>query len=586
MKINNLLTNKYLFKTLVIVVIFSLIFFYSRYLNHGLPFFVNNDEIGFLKSTIFFFNFFSSNYKYLADPFYSPLFNFFGSAFIALVDGILNNNFSDIENHIYFNPSLLMKYGRLTSLLVSGTSLFIFYLIFNKLKISKVIIINLLISLSFSLFFLDISLTNGKNSFFLLFFLLQYYFFLKYFQKIEKFNTKSYIVFGFLTAFSWGINYICALVSITSILLLHYKKYKLTNLYYFIYFLILFILIGFIPNYIYNETSTIWHWQDLSDLTNNHAFTNRIDKFQDSFLRAIKIIYFTERYYFLLFIIIFSFYIKSKKLQNRFLFFFTIILLLEPIFLLLITSRAFPQLKYFSPSITLAYILFGLGFNEILKIYNKKILISLFLIVNLIIIILKFSQLNIAINIIKSEHNFYNVYEKEFQNSDKTIYFLRNILIRKNENNLNLYKDLHLNDLIEEKWYGKDSLQSLNIKLKKIDNKYLTIPDQLKKITVLENIYEFKDIERLFKFLKEEKGYDFIGIPHVTPLEKSRTPNFSKKYSIIEYVENNFEMSNYYKGNDLVTARDVIDKIYLGKIHELKNEERIGYPYKLYKINK
>ena len=576
--------TKYLFKTSIFVIIFSFVFFYARYLNHGLPFFVNNDEIGFLKSTLFFFNFFSSNYKYLADPFYSPLFNFLGSAFIALVDGIINNNFSDIVNHIYFNPSLLIKYGRLISLLVSGTSLFIFYLILDKLKISKIIILNLLISISLSLFFLDISLTNGKNSFFLLFFLLQYYFFLKYFQKIEKFNIKSYFVFGFLAAFSWGINYFCAVVSITSIFLLHYKKYKLTNLYFFIYFSILFFLVGFVPNYLFNETSTMAHWINISDPSNN-TFTDRLYKFQDSFIRATKIIYFTERYYFLLFIVIFSFYIKSTKLQNRFLFFFTLILLLEPIFLLLIAERAFPQLKYFSPSIVLAYILFGLGFNEILKIHNKKILIILFLIVNFIIIILKFSQLSGAINIIKSEHNFYNVYEKEVKNSDKTIYFLRNILIRKNENNLNLYKELHLNDLIKEKWYAKDNLQSLNKKLKKIDNKYLTIPNQLKKITVLENIYEFKDIERLFKFLKEEKGYDFIVIPNITPLEKSTIPNFSKRYSIIEYVENNFKILNYYKGNDLDTARDVVEKIYLGKMLELKDVKRIGYPYKVYRIN-
>ena len=44
-------------------------------------------------------------------------------------------------------------------------------------------------------------------------------------------------------------------------------------------------------------------------------------------------------------------------------------------------------------------------------------------------------------------------------------------------------------------------------------------------------------------------------------------------------------MSNYYKGNDLDTARDVVEKIYLGKMLELKDEERIGYPYKVYKIN-
>ena len=67
-----------------------------------------------------------------------------------------------------------------------------------------------------------------------------------------------------------------------------------------------------------------------------------------------------------------------------------------------------------------------------------------------------------------------------------------------------------MNDLITEKWYGKDNLQSLNIKLKKIDNKYLMTSSQLKELIVLENIFEFKDIEKLFKFLKEKK--DMISL--------------------------------------------------------------------------
>ena len=34
-------------------------------------------------------------------------------------------------------------------------------------------------------------------------------------------------------------------------------------------------------------------------------------------------------------------------------------------------------------------------------------------------------------------------------------------------------------------------------------------------------------------------------------------------------------MSNYYKGNDLDTARDVVEKIYLGKMHELKTKKEL-----------
>ena len=33
---------------------------------------------------------------------------------------------------------------------------------------------------------------------------------------------------------------------------------------------------------------------------------------------------------------------------------------------------------------------------------------------------------------------------------------------------------------------------------------------------------------------------------NITPLEKSMIPNFSKRYSIIEYVENNFKILNEY----------------------------------------
>ena len=43
-------------------------------------------------------------------------------------------------------------------------------------------------------------------------------------------------------------------------------------------------------------------------------------------------------------------------------------------------------------------------------------------------------------------------------------------------------------------------------------------------------------------------------------------------------------MINYYKGNNMITARDVIEEVYLGNIKNLKDKKNIGYPYKVYKI--
>ena len=92
-----------------------------------------------------------------------------------------------------------------------------------------------------------ISLVNGKNSYYLLFFLLQLYFFIKYYNKIEKFNKNSYFILAFLGALAWGINYWSSIVSIYGIIILHLKKFNFKNTHYLIIFVLIFTLIGVIP---------------------------------------------------------------------------------------------------------------------------------------------------------------------------------------------------------------------------------------------------------------------------------------------------------------------------------------------------
>ena len=145
----------------------------------------------------------------------------------------------------------MIIYGRYSSLIITSLSLYFLYLIFKKFKINFVIYFPLLVSLSFSLFTMPISIVNGKNSYYLFFFLLQLYFFIKYYLKLERFNRNSYFLFSILASLAWGINHWSSIVSFYGILILHYEKFKFRNFQYLFYFLLIFIIIGLIPTLLF-----------------------------------------------------------------------------------------------------------------------------------------------------------------------------------------------------------------------------------------------------------------------------------------------------------------------------------------------
>ena len=158
---------------------------------------------------------------------------------------ILNSlNIQEIISKIYFNPELFIMYGRLASLTVTSLSIFVLYLIFKKLKIKLYLLSLLLVSFTTSLYSFDISTINGKNSFYLFIFLFQLYFFLKYLLKINKFNFKSYLIFGIIGSLAWGINYWPAIVSFYAVFILHLKKFKFQHLNYLLIFLTIFFIFG------------------------------------------------------------------------------------------------------------------------------------------------------------------------------------------------------------------------------------------------------------------------------------------------------------------------------------------------------
>ena len=183
------------------------------------------------------------------DPVFAPFVNLILSLkFIFINEFILDSySFNEIKQKIYNDPSILILYGRYSSLIITTLGLFLIYLIFKKLKINFIIYFPLLVSISYSL--LQYQFHYRMEKFLLLFlFLLQLYFFIKYYFKLEKFNTKSYFLISFLASMAWSVNYWGAIVSFYGILILHYKKFRFQNSQNIFYFIFLFLIIGFIPN--------------------------------------------------------------------------------------------------------------------------------------------------------------------------------------------------------------------------------------------------------------------------------------------------------------------------------------------------
>ena len=88
-----------------------------------------------------------------------------------------------------------------------------------------------------------------------------------------------------------------------------------------------------------------------------------------------------------------------------------------------------------------------------------------------------------------------------------------------------------------------------------------------------------KDVEKLFDFLKNYLKISYIIVPNYYKFNRA-----DLKYDLIEHVQKNCKRIKFFKGNDLITARDLIEKIYLGKKSELENISRIGPSYEIYEI--
>ena len=578
----------------IFVGILILIFFiYNlRRIDYGLPFFINLDENTFQYSSLAYLKFLTGYSGFGYNPIYAPLFNLiliFNSIFFN--EFLLNSlSFEEIVSKIYFNPEIFIFYGRIASLIVTSLTIFLLFIIFKRLKINFLIYSILLISFASSLIALDISSVNGKNSYYLLIFLIQLFYFVKYLLKIEKFTFKSYIIFGIISSIAWGVNFWPAFISIYAIFFLHLKKFKFSKIHYVFVFFIIFILFGPIINFLFVENPFLFLNPNEKDEFQLIVF---LERFLGDIIDSFIIIYKAEKNIFLLLIFLpFFLFDKKTKFKKEFLMIF--FLIFEPILLLSFSGQIFPQLRFFAGNFCIIIILTGLIFNELSKTKFKYF--------SLILIFYNFYVIgnNISLHkniddLMSKKHSFYEFNNKITTTKEKSrILYLVDLRFQESLKQNLFYIDLYENDLIKKSKIQKEFFKRAKNKISKIKQTRQTYIDNydLKKDIIYFNYTFFKigELKPFFDFIK--KDFDYILV------EKSKSfylSSNSERIKINNYVEKNFLLEQILYEKDQIYLRsfrsvihyylDIVNEFDLSKnIEKRKLDKVYGSNYALYKL--
>lgn len=546
-------TFHYLEKCFVLILILVFFIYNLNRIHYGLPFFFNLDEIAFQYSTLYYLNYITG-YSHIIDPIYAPLLNLILILKSIFINEFLINSFNidQIKSKIYFNPELFIYYGRIASLITTSFSILFLYLIFKKLKINFIIYFILIATLSTSLVILDVAIINGKHSYYLLFFLIQLYFFFKYLIKIEKFNFKSYIIFSILASLAWGVSYWPAFISIYAVLILHLRKFKYSKIIYPILFSILFIIFGPILGMLISSAPVL----DFI-ITSNELETLEIKTFSKSalkdFFEGLKIIYHAEKNFFLVLVFLpFIFLFKKKNTSLKKNFFIILIIFFEPVILLAVAGEALPQLRYFVGNTCIILILTAIIFNEIYK-SNFRYLCIIFLISNFYFIYNNLNLNNEINNIISKKHSFY-VFNDSINVDRNKILYITDLNFQESLKQNKLYLELYENNLIKRSKNFKDNINRIKNKIATIErsNQKIIVNTDVKKNIIYFNysIHEIDDLEAFFDYIKIY--FDYVVIEESRPFYLSKNDIRTK---IREYVSNNYLIEQIYTKEDKIFLR-------------------------------
>tara|TARA_B100000902_G_scaffold389484_1_gene436712 strand:- start:265 stop:2079 length:1815 start_codon:yes stop_codon:yes gene_type:complete len=542
---------KYLDLFFIIILIVTFFIYRLDLISYGLPFFVNNDETSFQGSTLSSLSFITGYFELNYNPIYAPLINLTLILKSIFINELLINSLSldQIRSKIYFNPELFLFYGRIASLTITSLSIFVLYLILRKLKINFLIYSILLITLSTSTVMLNVSTIMSKNSSYLLIYLIQLYFLIKYLIKINKFNYSSYYLFGLLASIAWGINYWSAFVSIYAVILLHYKKFKFSKIHFLSIFILVFIIFGPIINYFFVNQSPY----DFISASHYAPFDLKsfIASFSKDFFKSFQIIYLNERNILLLSIIVpFFFLNKSANFKKELIIISFLIFL--PIFLFGISDKVMPQLRYFSGINCVILILTAIVLNDLYRL-NFKYLSMFLLAFNFYFIYENIKQNDKINDVISKDHSFYSFNDNIKKDKSKILYLV-NLNFQESLNQNFYYLKLYNNNLINESTSTKKFLNNIKRKIQKIENtEDIEINNKdLKEDLIYFNYSYFtiKDLKKFFEFIKQD--FEYIVIEESRPFY---TENREIQFEIKSYVKKNFLLDHIHFKNDKIYLR-------------------------------
>jgi hypothetical protein len=449
---------------------------------------------------------------------------------------------SEIKSKLYFNPELFVFYGRLASLIITSFSILILYKIFKKLKVNFLIYSILLITFMSSLVTLNLSTIMSKNSCNLLLYLIQFYFFIKYLLKINKFDYKSYLIFGLLASIAWGVNYWPAFISIFAVFFLHYKKFKFLKIYYLLTFIIIFILFGPILNLFFVSMSPLEHLSYSKDFEklDNFEISLFLEVTLNRIFDSIKIIYFTDKNILLLTLIT-PVFLLNKFTDFKKEFFLILFIIIGPVIIFGLAGHLYPQLRYFGGIIGAILILTGLVFNEVYKTKFKYLGIFLLIFNSYIIYdnLTKHLKINDALS---KNYSFFDFNENIAIDRSKIFYLVDLNFQESLKQNL-YYLELYKNNLIKKNDRSKKFLANIEKKIQKIKNsEYIFVENENLKKNINYFNYTFfpiEDLKLFFEFIK--KDYEYVVIEESKPNYLS---DFNIQKEILAYVKENFILKN------------------------------------------
>lgn len=559
---------------LIIIIFLVLIALGYRaiFYDYGLPYFTNSDEGSLIKSTLFFFNFLSNSSpsQLSSEPIYGAFINFLFSGFILFIKQIINLDFyfTALPSKIYFDPSLFIKIGRLSSILANSLTVFIFSLLIFKINIKLFDKTLIILLLCFSYSQIEISQVYGKNSYATLFFLSQILLIFKYIEiRILKF--KHIIFLSLISAVAFGINYISALPTLLFLFLRFLnkdiRKQEIKSYFFFGVSFLIFIL----PVLVLHDNPFSLHFLNSEGrelLSPGEGKAQIIIKnIKEYFLLIVN---FELPLLIIIILAIFTF----KKINfvdlNKFKFLILISFLTLIIFCLADYSK--PAVRYFALITPLIYTLlaFVVKYSNPKQVHILRIMILVMTIFNFTIstsVIIKASQKQtqyLALDFIK----------KNKINTEKTVIHFNELMIRESLNSINTNIELLKDGSIEvsSAARGRNTIDKLEIKAEKLKNfQDIKIFDY--EGFIMTNGVDVVNHKNYFKKLKLLSYQYYI-------IDEHRLLNTMKRKKILRYLDDNFELVNSIKANNILYRRNITN---LKNVFKLK---RFGPNILIYKL--